>query len=58
MLSRARRNGITAFGETLVSSLGTSLRKVKPHEIIYYVTSPPIRNDPEAPTQLLKGLAM
>lgn len=56
-LARARLRGISAFGETLASSIGRTLRDVKPAQAIYYVTSPPIRADPEAPNFLLKSLA-
>lgn len=56
-LARARLRGISAFGETLASSIGVRLRDVKPAQAIYYVTSPPIRADPEAPNFLLKSLA-
>lgn len=58
IISRARRQGVTVFGETLASSLGTSLRNVRGQNLIYYITTPPIRKDPETPTQLLKGLAL
>lgn len=56
-LARARLRGISAFGETLASSIGRTLRDVKPAQAIYYITSPPIRADPEAPNFLLKSLA-
>lgn len=57
-VQRARRQGIITFGETLISSLGTSLRNIKDNEQIYYVTSPPIRRDPETGTHLMKCLAL
>lgn len=56
-LARARLRGISAYGEALAGAVGTTLRDVKPTQAIYYVTSPPIRADPEAPHFLLKTLA-
>lgn len=58
VVMRARRRGITVYGETLASSIGCSLRGVKDVKKLYYITSPPIRNDPETPRALLKHLAM
>lgn len=57
-LSRARLQGITAFGETLTSSIGCSMHNVKSPAAIYHVTSPPIRRDPETPRLLIKSLAL
>lgn len=56
-LARARLRGISAYGETLASSIGCTLRDVKPAQAIYYITNPPIRADPEAPNFLMKSLA-
>lgn len=56
-LARARLRGIRAYGEALAGAIGCNLRDVKPTQAIYYVTSPPIRSDPEAPHFLLKTLA-
>lgn len=56
-LARARLRGISAYGEALTGAIGCNLRDVKPTQAIYYVTSPPIRSDPEAPHFLLKTLA-
>lgn len=56
-LARARLRGISAFGEALTGSIGCTLRDIKPAQVIYYVTSPPIRSDPETPNFLLKSLA-
>lgn len=58
-LSRARLRGITVFGEVMASSIGCSLREIRPSSsLIYYVTIPPIRSDPETPRTLLKALAV
>ncbi|XP_019554749.2 dihydropyrimidinase isoform X2 [Aedes albopictus] len=57
-VSQARRRGLLVYGETLVSSLGCSLTNVKPNTLAYYVTSPPIRPDPETPRHLMKFLAL
>lgn len=56
-VARARLRGIKAFGEALVGAIGCTLHGMKPAQAIYYVTSPPIRSDPEAPHFLLKTLA-
>lgn len=56
-LARARLRGINVFGEALAGAIGCSLHGLKPSQAIYYVTSPPIRADPEAPNFLLKTLA-
>lgn len=55
---RARRRGVNVYGETLASSLGCSLKGLKDKSKLYFITSPPIRNDPETPRALLKHLAM
>ncbi|XP_001658524.2 dihydropyrimidinase isoform X2 [Aedes aegypti] len=57
-VSQARRRGLLVYGETLASSLGCSLTNVKPNTLAYYVTSPPIRPDPETPRHLMKFLAL
>lgn len=57
-LSSARLKGITAFGDVLTGAIGCSLRDVKAAASLYYVTSPPIRRDPETPRLLLKALAL
>ncbi|XP_058455298.1 dihydropyrimidinase isoform X2 [Malaya genurostris] len=57
-VSQARRRGLLVYGETLASSLGCTLTNVKPNALVYYVTSPPIRQDPETPRQLMKFLAL
>lgn len=56
-LARARLRGISAYGEALAGAIGCNLRDVKPTQAIYYIASPPIRADPEAPHFLLKTLA-
>lgn len=56
-LARARLRGNNVFGEVLAGAIGCSLRDVKPTQAIYYITSPPIRSDPEASHFLLKTLA-
>lgn len=56
-LARARLRGINVFGEALTGAIGCSLHGLKPSQAIYYVTSPPIRADPETPNFLLKTLA-
>lgn len=57
-LSRARLQGCNVFGEALASSIGCTMRDVRPEQALYYVTSPPIRRDPETPRSLLKSLAL
>lgn len=57
-VARARRRGTNVFGETLASSVGCTLNGVKSTQKLYFVKSPPIRNDPETPRYLLKLLAM
>lgn len=57
-LVSAKRRGATVYGESLASTLGLCVRGIKPIQQIYYVTSPPIRSDPEAPRQLIKSLAL
>uniref|UniRef100_A0AAG5CNX3 dihydropyrimidinase n=1 Tax=Anopheles atroparvus TaxID=41427 RepID=A0AAG5CNX3_ANOAO len=57
-LSQAKRRGVVVYGETLASSLGCTLTNVRPQSLAYYVTSPPIRKDPETPRHLLKFLAL
>lgn len=56
-LARARLRGINVFGEVLAGAIGCNLHGLKPSQAIYYVTSPPIRADPEASHLLLKTLA-
>lgn len=56
-IARARLRGIKVFGEAFAGAIGCTLRDVKPTQAIYYVTSPPIRADPETPNFLLKTLA-
>lgn len=56
-LARARLRGITAYGEALTGAVGRSLQDVKPTQAIYYITCPPIRQDPETPNFLMKTLA-
>lgn len=56
-LARSRLRGISAYGEALTGSIGCTLRDVKPAQAIFYVTSPPIRSDPETPNFLMKSLA-
>lgn len=56
-VARARLRGINVYGEALVGAIGCHLHGMKPSQAIYYVTSPPIRSDPEAPHFLLKTLA-
>jgi len=53
--------GMIVYGETLASSLGITINeKVKklPSTLINYITSPPIRNDPDTPRQLMIHLAL
>nr|XP_040218889.2 dihydropyrimidinase isoform X2 [Anopheles coluzzii] len=57
-LSQAKRRGLVVYGETLASSLGCTLTSVKPNQLVYYTTSPPIRKDPETPRHLVKFLAL
>ncbi|XP_055636841.1 dihydropyrimidinase isoform X2 [Toxorhynchites rutilus septentrionalis] len=57
-LSQAKRRGLQVYGETLASSLGCTLTNIKPNALAYYVTSPPIRQDPETPRHLMKFLAL
>ncbi|XP_058822790.1 dihydropyrimidinase isoform X4 [Topomyia yanbarensis] len=57
-VSQARRRGLLVYGETLASSLGCTLTNVKQNVLPYYVTSPPIRQDPETPRHLMKFLAL
>uniref|UniRef100_A0A182PFG0 dihydropyrimidinase n=1 Tax=Anopheles epiroticus TaxID=199890 RepID=A0A182PFG0_9DIPT len=57
-LSQAKRRGLVVYGETLASSLGCTLTNVKPNQLVYYTTSPPIRQDPETPRHLVKFLAL
>lgn len=57
-VARARRRGANIFGETLASSIGCTLNALKPSQKLYFIKSPPIRNDPETPRHLLKLLAM
>lgn len=56
-LARARLRGIMAYGEVLAAAIGCNLYGMKPAQAIYYVTSPPIRSDPEASHFLMKTLA-
>ncbi|XP_055716968.1 dihydropyrimidinase isoform X2 [Phlebotomus papatasi] len=56
-ICRARRQGVTVFGETLARSVGVSLHGLKPASLLYYATCPPIRQDPETPRQLMRHLA-
>lgn len=58
IISSARLKGIVVFGDVLTGAIGCSLRDVKPSASLYYVTSPPIRRDPETPRKLLKALAL
>ncbi|CAO1401257.1 unnamed protein product [Diamesa serratosioi] len=55
-LARAKRRGVCVFGETLASSLGCVVPSSLP--LIYCITSPPLRSDPEASRILLKYLAL
>lgn len=55
MISRAKRRGYCVYGETLASSLGCTKF---PKQSLYYITSPPIRADPETSRSLLKCLAL
>lgn len=57
-LSRARLQGYNVFGETLASHIGCTMHDVPVDRRLYYVTSPPIRHDPETPRILLKSLAL
>lgn len=57
-VSQAKRRGLLVYGETLASSLGCTLTSVKPNTLLYYTTSPPIRQDPETPRHLMKFLAL
>lgn len=57
-ISRARLRGVNVFGETLASSIGCDMSNVKPTTAAYYVTSPPIRRDPETSRFLMKSLAL
>lgn len=57
-LTRARLRGINVHGETLASSIGCSLNNVKESGTLQYITSPPIRRDPETPRFLMKSLAV
>ncbi|KAM8705656.1 hypothetical protein ACLKA7_010027 [Drosophila subpalustris] len=57
LVGRARRSGYCVFGETLASSIGRSMSNVHKSELIYYITSPPIRMSAETPRQLMKSLA-
>jgi len=57
IVGRARRSGYCVFGETLASSIGRSMNNVHKSELIYYITSPPIRMCAETPRQLMKSLA-
>lgn len=56
-VARARLRGINVFGEALAGAIGCTLHGLKPAQAIYYVTSPPIRSDPESSHFLLKTLA-
>lgn len=58
IISSARHRGVTVFGDVLTGAIGCSLRDVKPAASLYYITSPPIRRDPETPRKLLKALAL
>lgn len=58
VVSQARLKGVTVFGDVLTGAIGCSLRDVKPSASLYYITSPPIRRDPETPKKLLKALAL
>ena len=55
-LARAKRRGVCVFGEALASSLGCVVPSSLP--LIYRITSPPLRSDPEASRILLKYLAL
>ncbi|XP_075146954.1 dihydropyrimidinase-like [Haematobia irritans] len=57
IIGRARRSGYCVFGETLANSIGRSMHGVPKNERVYYTTSPPIRESPETPRQLMKSLA-
>lgn len=56
-LARARLRGIIAYGEAHTAAIGRSLQDVKATQAIYYITSPPLRTDPETPNFLMKTLA-
>lgn len=56
-LARARLRGIIAYGEAHTAAVGRSLQDVKATQAIYYITSPPLRSDPETPNFLMKTLA-
>jgi len=57
VIGRLRRSGVCVFGETLASSIGRSMNGIRKQDQLYYITSPPIRESPETPRQLMKSLA-
>lgn len=56
-IGRARHSGTCVYGETLASSIGRCMSEVKGSDQVYFITSPPIRDAPETPRQLMKSLA-